>query len=130
MYTKKKVAILRAKIREAIKAQNARWKFCCYDCMCCVPIDPTDKISALYCNAGFLDRPSKQLRSTHNVMDCFTFGQQHGEFGVVVAWMILNDFDIMNDDYGWATVVRRIIKRSTQCGHFVNVSPRNLRRFE
>ncbi len=49
---------------------------------------------------------------------------------LILINQILNDFDIMNDDYGWATVVRRIIKRSTQCGHFLNVSPRNLRRFE
>ena len=129
MYPRTKVQILRAMIRDAITDQNKRWKFSCYDCVCCVPIDPRDRGSARECNAGFLDRPSKTLMPAHMVMACFQFGQHNGAFGPVVAWMILNGFDIMNDEYGWGTVLQRIVRRSNKCGHFLNVNPRNLRRF-
>jgi len=129
MYPKAKVAMLRAKIREAIRAQNARWRFSCYDCISCVKLDATDRHSPHHCTGGFLDRPSSQLRPAPIVLECFNFGQSNGAFGRVVEWMILNGFNIMEDDHGWATVARRIVSRSTNCGHLPNVSHKNLERF-
>jgi len=116
----KKKRMVRTIIRGAIQFQNQQTLFCCEHCMF---------YDEGHCEADFDHNITHNLVQPHQLPECFTFNSIDSAYAEVLE--IFNDMkiDFHTADKGWATIVGRIVSRCNKYGYLINVSQKNLNKY-
>lgn len=111
---------VRKMIRTAIKFQNSRTLFSCKDCCLCgdTGCDLDEKNIAVW-----------SQRMPHQLPNCFTFDPIDSAFAGCLELMNALGIDFHAADYGWPTIVGRIVARTNQYGYLIGIKQSNLDKY-
>lgn len=113
--------MIRMMIREAIKFQNHQTLFSCEHCMF---------YDEGHCEADFDDQITHNLVQPYSLPQCFTFNSIDSAYAGVLELFASMKIDFRHAEYGWATIVGRIISRCNRYGYLPKVNKTNLNKYD